>query len=412
MLAPRLSRHFLLIWFTGAMVTALPSFGAGQSTAALRGRVEDPTGAGVAGANIEVRSQATGEKRVVETDRDGNYQVASLLVGAYRIEVQANGFQSQVVESLVVEVGRSAALNFQLRVGELSQEVTVTPNSRLVEGETVSVGHVMDRKVVQEIPLNGRYFLDLGLLVPGSVTPPQSGFSAMPVRGAGSFSFNTAGNREDSVNYLINGITLNNLWFNSINFQPSISSVQEFKVDNSTFSAEYGQNSGAVVNIATRSGANRFNGELFEFLRNDALDARNFFNFTSSKPPPFRRNLFGGSLGGPIVRNRTFFFVSYEGLRHRQGLDLNSLVLSDARRGSASDPVIRKLIELIPRANFVDSSGNPRFVGSATAPVNIDHFTIDISYNLSGKDLLHGYYALQGRDFLEPSRFSGNTIPG
>ena len=210
---------------------------------------------------------------------------------------------------------------------------------------------------------------------------------------------------------MINGITLNTLWFNSINFQPSISSVQEFKVDNSTFSAEYGQNSGAVVNIATRSGANEFHGELFEFLRNDALDARNFFNFTSSEPPPFKRNLFGGNLGGPIVKNRTFFLFSYEGMRHRQGLDLNSLVLSDAERASTTDPVIAKLIELVPRANFVDSSGTPRFIGSATAPVNADHWTIDISHNLGQKDRLHGYYAVQRRDFLEPSR-DGNTIPG
>ena len=270
---------------------------------------------------------------------------------------------------------------------------------------------MIDRRMVQEIPLNGRYFLDLGLLVPGSVTPPQNGFSAIPGRGEGAFAINTAGNREETVNYMINGITLNNLWFNSINFQPSISTVQEFKIDNSTFSAEYGQSSGAIVNIATRSGANEFHGELFEFLRNDALDARNFFNFTSSEPPPFKRNQFGGNLGGPIVKNRTFFFFSYEGLRQRQGLDLNSLVLSDAERASATDPVIAKLIELIPRANFIDSSGTPRFIGSATAPVNVDHWTMDISHNLSEKDRLHGYYAVQRRDFLEPSR-AGNTIPG
>ena len=124
-------------------------------------------------------------------------------------------------------------------------------------------------------------------------------------------------------------------------------------MDNSSLSAEYGQNSGAVVNIATRSGSNQFHGELFEYLRNDALDARNFFDFTSSEARPFKRNQFGGSLGGPVVKNRTFFFVSYEGLRQRQELQLNSLVLSDAERASAVDPVIRKLIELIPqRANL------------------------------------------------------------
>ncbi|MGH9761220.1 MAG: TonB-dependent receptor domain-containing protein, partial [Blastocatellia bacterium] len=216
---------------------------------------------------------------------------------------------------------------------------------------------------------------------------------------------------EETVNYLINGITLNNLTFSEVSFQPSISTIQEFKVDNSTLSAEYGQSSGAVVNIATRSGANEFHGELFEFLRNDALDARNFFTFTSSHPPPFKRNQFGGSIGGPIVKNKLFFFSSYEGLRQRQGLDLNSLVLSDAQRASATSPVTQKLIGLIPRANFIDSSGAPRFVGSAGAPVDSDQWTLDISYNLTDDDRLHGYYDILRTQMSQPN-VSGNTIPG
>ncbi|HYR88228.1 MAG TPA: carboxypeptidase regulatory-like domain-containing protein [Terriglobia bacterium] len=382
-----------------------------QSTATLQGRVVDPADAVVAGANITVTSEATGVERFVRTDGEGNYQVAALPVGAYRIEVHVTGFRRQIVENVIVEVGRTIVRDFSLFIGDISDEVTVTAGAQLVERTTVSVGHVVDQRMVQEIPLNGRYFLDLGLLVPGTVTPPQNGYGAIPVRGSGSFAINTAGNREETVNYMINGITLNNLWFNSIAFQPSISSVQEFKVDNSTFSAEYGQNSGAVVNIATRSGGNEFHGELFESLRNDTLDARNFFDFTSSKPPPFKRNQFGGHLGGPIVRKKTFFFASYEGLRHRQRLTLNSLVLSDAERASATDPVIVKLIELIPRANLVDSSGMSRLISAATAPVNIDHWTLDVSHNLSDKDRLHGYYAVQRRDFIEPGR-QGNTIPG
>src|SRR5262249_16789099 len=155
----------------------------------------------------------------------------------------------------------------------------------------------------------------LGLLVPSSVTPPQGAFSSAPMRGLGPLAINTGGNREETVNYLVNGITLNNLTFGSISFQPSISTVQEFKVDNATFSAEYGQSSGAIVNIATRSGSNEFHGELFEFLRSDALDARNFFTLTSSHPPPFKRNEFGGSFSGPIVKDKAFFSLSYEGLR-------------------------------------------------------------------------------------------------
>ena len=382
-----------------------------QSTAAIQGRVEDLSGAILADVKIVVRNKETRLERVTQTDEHGLYVVAALPVGTYRVEANAHGFQTQIAESLVVEVGRSMVQDFRLDVGDFSQEVTINNASQVVERTTTSVGHVVDRKMVQDVPLNGRYFLDLGLLVPGSVTPTQSAFSTVPSRGVGALAINTAGNREETVNYIINGITLNNSVFSSITLQPSISAIQEFKVDNSTFSAEYGQSSGAIVNIATRSGANDFHGELFEYLRNDALDARNFFSFVSNEPPPFKRHQFGGHVGGPIVKNNAFFFFSYEGLRQRQGLDLNSVVLSDAERALATDPVIAKLIELIPRANFVDSSGTPRFVGAATAPVDLDQWTGDVSYNLGSNDRLHGYYDLQRVRITEPSR-SGNTIPG
>lgn len=402
--------NFAVLLTTVVLIVPCPKICA-QANASIQGEVTDQHGAVVAGVEITVRSGAISIERKAVTDSGGRYQFAALPVGEYRLEVQASGFKRQMVESIHVEVGSRVTQNFQLQVGDFSEVVTVTAGSELIESSTTSVGHVIDQRMVQEAPLNGRYFLDLGLLVPGSVTPPQNGFSTVPVRGSGSFAINTAGNREETVNFMINGITLNNLWFNSISFQPSISSVQEFKVDNSTFSAEYGQNSGAIVNIATRSGANRFHGELFEYFRNNVLDARNFFDLTSSKAPPFKRNLFGGNLGGPIIKNRTSFFFSYEGLRHRQSLNLNSLVLSDAQRASATDPVIAKLIELIPRANLVDSSNSARFIGSAIAPVNIDHWTIDVSHNLTARDRIHGYFAIQRRNFIEPSR-QGNTVPG
>src|SRR5262245_18478566 len=369
-----------------------------QSTASIEGQVVDQNGAVIAAVEVHLSNKTIGVERMTHTDARGIYYFAALPVGDYRLDVKAPGFQGQSLEKIRVEVARKITQDFQLHVGNVSEQVTVSVTNDLIERSTTSVGHVIEKRMVQEAPLNGRYFLDLGLLVPGTVTPPQNGFSTVPIRGSGSFAINTAGNREETVNYLVNGITLNNLWFNSISFQPSISSVQEFKADNSTFSAEYGQNSGAVVNIATRSGSNQFHCELFEYFRNDVLDARNFFNFTSSDPPPFKRNLFGGSLGGPIIKQRTFFFFSYEGLRHRQGLDLNSVVLSDLERASTSDPIIARLINLIPRANFIDSSATPRFIGSATAPVNIDHWTIDISHNLSERDRLHGYYAIQTRN--------------
>ena len=225
---------------------------------------------------------------------------------------------------------------------------------------------------------------------------------------------------------MINGVNLNDMVQNQITFQPSINTVQEFKVDNSTFSAEYGRNSGAIVNIATRSGTNEYHGELFEFLRNEALDARNFFD---SRKPPFKRNQFGLNLGGPVNlphfgsggpifsykgQNKTFFFFSYEGLRQRQGLTLNSNVLTDAQRASVTNPTVLQLLPLIPLATSVDTVGGvqiARFQGSGTAPVDIDQWTGDVSHNFSSNDRLHGYYAFQ-RDRRGEPNLQGNTLPG
>jgi hypothetical protein len=401
------TRHF----FTVVAFLVLSTSARAQSTASVEGLVTDQQGALIAGAEISADDPAIGITRLAVTDDTGRYQIAALPVGDYRLEIRAKGFMTQVVELVRIEVGRSITQDFQLQAGDVSEQVTISSTNDEIERSSVSIGHVIDRRMVQEIPLNGRYFLDLGLLVSGSVTPPQGAFSSAPMRGLGALAITTGGNREETVNYMVNGITLNNLTFSSISFQPAINTIQEFRVDTSTFGAAYGQSSGAIVNIATRSGANEFHGELFEFFRNDALDARNFFELTSSQPAPFKRNQFGGTLGGPIIKEKVFFYFSYEGLRQRQGLDFNSLVFSDAQRTSATDPVISRLIDLIPRANLIDSSGAPRFIGSTNAPVDVDQWTTDISYYMSERDRLHGYHAIQQADVREPLRF-GNTIPG
>ena len=396
-----------------------------QSTAVLQGRVVDQNGAVVPRAQVSVQNSATGLSRKGETDSEGNYQIAALPVGNYRGEAREDGFGTKIVEHLNIEVARIIVQDFLLEVGDITQTIDVRSDAPLVDAATISVGQVINERTVQEIPLNGRYLTDLGLLIPGSVTPPQNGFLSPPTRGGGSLGLNTAGNREETVNFQINGITINDQLVNLLLFNPPLTSIQEFKIDNSTFSAEYGRNSGAIVNVATRSGTKEFHGELYEFFRNDALDARNFFNFTSPRPPPFKRNQFGGAIGGPIYlprfgeggpifrsgKDRAFFFFNYEVLRQRQGVDLNSLVLSDAQRVSVTDPVIRKLIELIPRANSFDSAGTPRFVGSAPASADVNAWTIDISYNLSKRDRLHGYYVYQRALRTEPN-IQGNTIPG
>jgi hypothetical protein len=394
----------------------------GQSTATVQGSITDSKGAVVPSATVVVRNKATSFERTTQTDSDGNYQVAALPVGLYTIEVRASGFKTQLADQVSMQVAQTVVQNFQMDVGAISEQVLVTSDVPVIETATTSVGTVINQRTVQEIPLNGRHFVDLGLLIPGSVTPPQNGFLTAPLRGQGSFGLNTAGGREDTVNFMINGINLNDMVQNQITFQPSINTVQEFKADNSTFSAEYGRNSGAIVNIATRSGANDYHGEFFEFLRNDALDARNFFERTP-QPAPFKRNQFGFNIGGPVNvphlgeggpglsyngKNKTFFFFSYEGLRQRQGLTISGVTVpTEAQRAAVTDPVIQKLLPLIPHAN-VGTSG---FAGSATAPVNIDQGTTDISHTLGANDRLHFYYALQRDQRGEPT-LQGNSVPG
>src|SRR5262245_24532433 len=364
----------------------------------------------VPGATITVTNLATGIIRSTPTDAEGEYQLAALPVGDYRIEIRKPGFRSQVVEQLPLEVGRTVVRDFVMQLGSMEEEVEVHA-APLIDLGTISVGQTIDRRTVQTMPLNGRYFLDLGVLGIGSVAASTVGFSTTPSRGLGALAINTAGNREDAVNFVVNGITLNNFAYNSISFQPSLATVQEFRIENSTFSAEYGQNSGAIVNIATRSGTNAFDGEVFGFLRDDAMDARNYFNFTSSQPELFVRHQYGGDLGGPIVRNRTFFFSSYEALRQRQGVNLNSVVPGDAARVAVTDPIVAKLMTLVPRANFTDSQGTPRYVGVAVAPTRSDQAAVDISHRLSDERLLHGFYARQSAEIDEPTR-QGNTVPG
>ncbi|HEY9501601.1 MAG TPA: carboxypeptidase-like regulatory domain-containing protein, partial [Pyrinomonadaceae bacterium] len=393
-----------------------------QSTATVQGTVTDSKGAVLPNVTVTIRNRSTSFERTTQSDSQGNYQFAALPVGMYSIEARVDGFKTQVVDQMSVEVAKTLVQNFQMEVGAISEQVQVTSDLPIVETATTSVGSVINQRTVQEIPLNGRHFVDLGLLIPGSVTPPQNGFLTAPLRGQGSFGLNTAGGREDTVNFMINGVNLNDMAQNQITFQPSINTVQEFKADNSTFSAEYGRNSGAIVNIATRSGTNDYHGEFFEFLRNDALDARNFFERTA-QPAPFKRNQFGFNIGGPVNfphfgeggpifgyegKNKTFFFFSYEGTRQRQGLTISGVTVpTEAQRAAVTDPVILKLLPFIPRANV----GTNGFAGAATAPVDIDQWTLDINHNIGVNDRLHGYYAIQRDQRGEPT-LQLNTLPG
>ncbi|MGB7282036.1 MAG: carboxypeptidase-like regulatory domain-containing protein, partial [Candidatus Acidiferrum sp.] len=282
------------IWLRLALLLfslALGGLAHAQSTASLNGTVTDPTGAAVPNAQVVAKNEATGVETKTATDDAGAYLFPSLPIGTYSIEVTAPSFQMAVVTDLKLQVATAITQNIRLKVGEVSEHVTITAEPALVESTTTSVGQVINDKTVQEIPLNGRHFVDLSLLTPGTITPPQNGFLTAPLRGQGSFAINTAGQREDTTNWLINGINLNDPVQNQVTFQPPIDTLAEYKIDNSTFPAQYGRNAGAVVNLATRSGTNEYHGEAFEFFRNNDLDARNFFNPAVN------------SLGVPLAQN-------------------------------------------------------------------------------------------------------------
>src|SRR5438034_3234029 len=229
------------------LIMALAVAGVAQTTASIKGTVTDPSGAAVSGAKVTIRNAAQGIERITQTNSTVYYEVPALPPGTYTVEVQGQGFQTQQVTNLPVEVSQNSVQNFNLKVASASEVVTVEATAPIIETTTMTVGQTINQRTVQEIPLNGRHFVDLGLLIPGSVTPPQNGFLTAPLRGQGSFAFNTAGNREDSVNFMINGVNLNDMVQNQVTFQPTINTVAEFRVDNSTYSAEYGRNSGAIV---------------------------------------------------------------------------------------------------------------------------------------------------------------------
>src|SRR5215813_7370207 len=385
-----------------------------QSTATLEGTITDAQGAVMPGVTVTIKNTATSAERNANTDAAGRYVAASLSPGAYTIVAHLEGFQEQTRE-VTLAVAQTTVVDLKLGVGAVTENVTVAGGAPLIETATSSVGQVMPEKTVQEIPLNGRHFVDLGPLMPGGSTSPQNANLSAPLRGQGTFSFMSAGNRETAVNMMVNGVNLNDLSNSQVTFQPSINTVSEFKVDNSTFSAEYGRNSGAIVNVATRSGANQMHGEAFDFYRDDKYDSRNYFNPPSTRTDGtttpqslFNRKQFGANLGGPVVKNRWFYFGSYEGLRHEQGVDLNSGTLTDAQRAAVTDPTAKNLLQFIPRAN--DLTGT-RAISSPLAPVTIDQYTIDSRNNLRQSDDLHFYYAFQKDSRLE-SNAQGQTVQG
>jgi hypothetical protein len=381
-----------------------------QVTASISGRVEDATGAGVGGATITVKNLETGATRVVTTSDSGNFRVLSLPVGPQEVKVEKPGFKEAVRTGINLEVGQEAVLNLQLQVGEFAQQVIVSGEAPVVNATTASVSGVVDEREVKDLPLNGRSFDNLITLNPGAINyalkSPQTSTSD-------GNTFSVAGRRPLENMFLLNGIEytgssqLADTPGGVSGFLLGIDAVREFNVDTDTYGAEYGKRAGAQVNVVTQSGTNALHGTLFEFLRNSALDARNFFD--QGFVPPFRRNQFGGALGGPLKKDRLFLFGNYEG--YRQSLAETSLsIVPDAlaRQGllPSGSPVANLNRSILPYMSFwpqpngaelppvsgqpgaAYSYNNPRY------PIREDFGTLRSDYVISDHDTLSAAYTI------------------
>ena len=315
-----------------------------QTTAArLQGTVADPSGAVVSGATVSATNTATNRVDTVQTDGAGNYVFPSLAAGPYKLEVKQAGFAG-VVQEITLQTQQVAALNFTLKVGQTTDTVTVSEDVPLVESTTSALSSVVTGTQIVNLPINGRNFTELATLVPGVTRGVQggqatgSGNQAETFRNAssGGASLSVNGLRPQNNNFLLDGVDNNESLVNTIIFFPPAEAIQEFRVDTSVAPAEFGRAGGGVVNTAIKSGTNTWHGSAFEFLRNNHLDATPYFN---QKRPQFRRNQFGGTLGGAIVKNKLFVFGDYQGLRQFQplGQDRATVPTDLMRKGDFSE---------------------------------------------------------------------------
>jgi hypothetical protein len=303
-----------------------------QANGSFSGTVTDKTGSVIAGATVKITSQLTGVSRDGKTDASGHYLVPLLPVSIYTIRVESKGFQTTEQKDLRLQVNEPREVDFGLNPASVTQTVEVSATEVAVQTTDAALGQVITSEQVAELPLNGRNFVQLATLTPGvsTETNPNSFFTqgaSSEVATRGAYSLSVGGSRSQSTDWLFDGVDNNELTAGGIGILPSIDAIQEFKVLTYNYSAEYGTRAGPTVLITTKSGSNKFHGSLFEFFRNTKLDAKSFFALTKEQ---FNLNQFGGALGGAIQKDKTFFFVDYQGKRQRHGIPFNGLVPTQA----------------------------------------------------------------------------------
>jgi hypothetical protein len=290
------------------------------TTGSMVGVVKEESGAIVSGASVTVTNRATGAQRSATSGETGEFSIPGLAPALYNVKVEKQGFRAYLVEGLELKINQVARLEVRLQVGAITEAVTVTGGAALLETDTSAVGQVIDSQRVRELPLNGRNLTQLAALSAGL---SSKSFERGTQYGGRDQYVTVEGGRDSSTNYLIDGVMARSLRFNNLSLQLNIDAVQEFKVNRNSFSAEFGQGQ-SVVTAVTRSGSNEIHGNVYEFLRNDNLDARKFFD---AQKPEFRRNQFGATAGGPIISGKAFFFGAYEGLREAKGITLFGAVM-------------------------------------------------------------------------------------
>lgn len=335
--------HRILALLSLALALAISFVGQASAQVAgatLSGTVTDPSGAVVPNAQVAARNTATGVSRVGTTDSAGLYSIPNLLPGNYEVTVTATGFSTAVQSNIELAVGAQQQLNIGMKIGETTQKVQVTEVAPAVQLTSSTLSGEIQAQTVRELPLNGRDWTQLATLQPGVAKMENQMLYDSSKRGNRGFGneYSISGGRTTFNNYRIDGISVvdyaNAAPGDVIGVVLGVDAIQEFSVLTGGFSAEYGRAAGGVVNAISKSGTNAFHGDAYEFLRNSALDSNDFINAAARNPkPPFKRNQFGASLGGPIFKDRTFFFADYEGLRQTKGITTSSTVPSDAARG-------------------------------------------------------------------------------
>ena len=369
----------LTILLVGGGVFAAPAF-CQMNTGEIDGVVRDPSGGVIADATVAAVENSTQLKYTTKTNTSGEFLLAQLPVGVYSLTVNAQGFKQIVQANIALHAGERIRQAFPLELGEQSQTVTVSAEQGLLQVESAAIQDTIEQQQVINLPLKGRQFIDLVGLTPG-ITHAPSGTRGAALQQTGQ-TFGILGQRGGHNLYLVDGVTVTDEFFNNLVLNPSVDDIQEFNVDQTSYNAEFGGKSGGVINVITKSGTNRFHGSVFEFVRNDLFNARNFFTAPTAPVPPYKQNEFGGSFGGPIQRDKTFFFLNYEGQRtHVTQTQLITIPTAQQVNVPNIDPVAAALLARLTQFFPLGTSNTVPAAALSTSSVNQYNARIDQTFS-------------------------------